>query len=30
MEIDMESDTGVTAMLSKVLALRDDRGVLPV
>lgn len=28
-EIDMESDTGFTVMLNKVLALRDGRGPLP-
>lgn len=28
-EIDMEADTGFTAMLNRVLALRDGRGPLP-
>lgn len=28
-DIDMESDTGFTAMLNRVLALRDGRGPLP-
>ncbi len=30
MKIDMESDTDFTAMLNKVLVLRDGRGALPV
>ncbi len=29
-DLDMDRDTGFTAMLNRVLALRDGRGALPV